>query len=138
MTKTKGTNEHQNVHCSLQDQDGNLWFGTTGEGVYRYDGNVFTQFTEKDRLSNNSVWSILEDKSGHIWFDGGEKPGTIESDGGIWCYDGKSFKNFNPKDVMGKYSGWSILEDKCGNIWIGTRNCGLYRYDGNTFNPFSE
>ncbi|TDE28723.1 hypothetical protein E0I61_10020 [Flavobacterium ranwuense] len=38
LTKTQGTTEHQNVHCSLQDKNGNLWFGTTGEGVYRFDG----------------------------------------------------------------------------------------------------
>ena len=68
LTKTQGTTEHQNVHCSLQDNDDNLWFGTTGEGVYKYDGKEFTQFTEKDGLSNNFIWSILEDESGNIWF----------------------------------------------------------------------
>src|SRR5688500_12575557 len=68
LTKTQGTDEHQNVHCMIQDKDDNIWLGTTGEGVYRYDGKEFTQFTENDGLSNNKVWSILEDKSGHIWF----------------------------------------------------------------------
>ena len=35
-------------------------FGTTGEGGYQYDGKEFTQFTEKDGLSDNSVWSIIK------------------------------------------------------------------------------
>lgn len=318
LTKTQGTTEHQNVHCSLQDKDDNLWFGTTGEGVYKYDGKEFTQFTEKDGLSNNSIWSILEDesgniwfgtddgisrydgktiskipftvhnsngfgtsrnqpetknavwgmmqdksgiiwfgttddlycydgknfsrfldrnnisnnqnlqlkwiqcfledsngtiwmgsgpiamegvirfdgksimgsksngdgwirsiledknkniwfggrsngnffyngktftnytekigignpmlmdKSGNIWFDGEEKLSTVESEGGIWCYDGKIFKNYNATDGMSKYFVWNMLEDRNGNIWIGTRNCGLYRYNGQTFEIFSE
>ena len=43
LTKTQGTTEHQNVHCSLQDKNGHLWFGTTGEGVYRYDGKIFIE-----------------------------------------------------------------------------------------------
>ena len=317
LSKTQGTTEHQNVHCSLQDKHGNLWFGTTGEGVYRFDGKEFIQFTEKDGLSNNKVWSILEDtlgniwfgtdngisrydgktilkiplalvspngfgiatpqpgitsvwsmmqdksgiiwigtshdlycydgksfsrfldrpniinnqnltlkwvqcilegssgiiwigsgpiaeegvirfdgksvtnskpndegwiryivednngdtwfsgrhngifrydgktfksftekinigsaifrdRTGNIWFDGGEKMNSIESIAGLWRYDGKSFVNFSTKNGMGKYSVWNMLADKNGNIWIGTRNCGLYRYDGLTFEAFSE
>jgi ligand-binding sensor domain-containing protein len=317
LSKTQGTTEHQNIHCSLQDKYGNLWFGTTGEGVYRYDGKEFTQFTEKDGLSNNKVWSILEDalgniwfgtdngtcryngktiskipfiitslsglgtpisqsaqnavwgmmqdksgiiwfgtsqdlycydgksfsrfldkanisnnqhlqlkwvqciledsngtiwmgsgpiaeegvirfdgksitsskpngdgwirymiadkngaiwfsgrhngvfsydgntfkkftekinigsaifkdSTGNIWFDGGEKEATIENANGLWRYDGKAFVNFSTKEGMGKYAVWSMLEDKAGNIWIGTRNCELYRYNGQTFENFSE
>src|SRR5688572_7625628 len=33
------------VHCQLQDKAGNLWFSTGGEGVYRFDGASFTNFT---------------------------------------------------------------------------------------------
>src|SRR6476620_6583888 len=81
IVKTQGTTEYANVHCGLQDKDGNLWFGTTGEGVYRYDGKLFTQFTVRDGLSSNSVQCILEDRAGSIWF------GT---DAGLCRYDGKT------------------------------------------------
>lgn len=137
LTKTQGSNEHQNVHCSLQDKDGNLWFGTTGEGVYRYDGKVFTQFTEKDGLSNNSVWSILEDKSGNIWF------GT---DDGVSRYDGKTISkiSFTSTSTIGlieaipqsgKNAVWSMMQDKSGIIWFGTTE-DLYCYDGKSFKRF--
>jgi ligand-binding sensor domain-containing protein len=53
MIKNHFTNQNQaiadNVHCGLQDKAGNLWFGTTGDGVYRYDGQTFTNFTTKKR-----------------------------------------------------------------------------------------
>ena len=81
LIKTQGSSEADNVRCGLQDKQGNLWFGTTGEGVYRYDGKIFTQFTMKDGLLSNCVWSMLEDHSGNIWFGTGE---------GICRYDGKS------------------------------------------------
>src|SRR4051812_18718400 len=68
LVKTQNTNQYANVHCGLQDKVGNLWFGTTGEGVYRYDGKSFTNFTAKDGLGNNNIWCILEDKTGDIWF----------------------------------------------------------------------
>jgi ligand-binding sensor domain-containing protein len=46
---------------------GNLWFGTTGEGVYKYDGKSFSQFTASNGLNSNKVYCILEDKDGKIW-----------------------------------------------------------------------
>ncbi len=139
LTNTLGTTEHTNLHCSLQDKDGNLWFGTTGEGVYRYDGNEFTQFTEKDGLSNNRVWSIIEDKSGKIWF------GT---DDGVSRFDGKTISkipftiaNSNGFGTSIQQSGknlvWSLFQDKSGVIWFGTSQ-DLYCFDGNNFNRFLD
>jgi hypothetical protein len=68
LIKTQGSNKYQNIFCGIQDKHGNLWFGITGEGVYCYDGKLFTQFTTNDGLSSNTVWSVLEDKTGNIWF----------------------------------------------------------------------
>jgi ligand-binding sensor domain-containing protein len=68
LARTQGSSKYANVHCSLQDHHGNYWFGTTGEGIYHYDGRSFTQFTEEDGLSSNFVWCVYEDKEGRIWF----------------------------------------------------------------------
>jgi len=68
------------ISCMLQDKNGNIWFGTKGGGVSKYDGSEFMTYTEKQGLPNNFVVSIVEDKNGSIWF------GT---DGGGACkYDG--------------------------------------------------
>jgi hypothetical protein len=34
-----------NVHRGFRDNAGNLWFGTRGMGLCRYDGKLFTNFT---------------------------------------------------------------------------------------------
>ena len=139
LVKTQGTTEHQNIHCSLQDKNGNLWFGTTGEGVYRFDGKEFTQFTEKDGLSNNKVWAILEDKPGNIWF------GT---DDGLSRYDGKTISRVTftltrpgglgpATSQLDKISVWSILQDKNGIIWFGTSQ-DLYCFDGKSLSRFLD
>jgi ligand-binding sensor domain-containing protein len=126
MIRTQGT-DYTQVGCGFQDSAGNLWFGTLNEGVYRYNGKSFTQFTKKDGLSDNAVNAIIEDKAGNILF------GT---DGGVSRYDGKTFTNLTDSKDMNANSITSLLEDKQGNIWLGTMNSGVYRYDGKSFSNF--
>jgi ligand-binding sensor domain-containing protein len=143
LVKTQGSNQADNIHCGLQDKAGNLWFGTTGEGVYRYDGKLFTQYTVKDGLTDNKVWSILEDKIGNIWF------GT---DNGICRYDGKAITHIpittttnissypgvsSNNNQSAKNAVWSILQDKSGTIYFGTDE-DLYSYNGKSFTLFLD
>ncbi|MBU0490104.1 MAG: hypothetical protein KKD31_19370, partial [Bacteroidetes bacterium] len=120
--------KHDVIRCMLQDRTGNLWFGTYGGGVSKYDGETFTHFTEKEGLSNNYVLSILEDKSGNLWF------GTY---GGVSKYDGETFTHFTEKEGLSNNYVRSILEDKSGNLWFGTYG-GVSKYDGETFTHFTE
>lgn len=122
----KNTNVSHNVHCSLMDKLGNLWFGTTGDGVYRFDGKSFINFTTKDGLKDNSVYSILEDKDGNIWFG---------SSAGVSCYNGTTF-TINPITITID-TGCSMLQDKSGIIWFGTAK-GVYCYNGKSFTHFLE
>ncbi len=140
LIKTEGSNEYDNVDCGIQDKNGNIWFGTTGEGVYKYDGKLFTQFTKKDGLKSNYVSSILEDKAGNIWF------GTSE---GICRFEGKNIIpvtiNFMIRPILNdnyyytewstKNTVWSIMQDKSGKIWFGTGD-GVYCYNGLNFTRF--
>ncbi|MBK9357378.1 MAG: hypothetical protein IPN08_08340 [Bacteroidales bacterium] len=137
LPKTQGSNEYQNVDCGIQDKLGNIWFGTTGEGVYRFDGKLFTQFTMKDGLSSNCVWSILEDKTGNIWF--GTSNGICRFDGNKIISVPISFyirpvitDNSYYTEWSTKNSVWSMLQDKSGKIWFGTGD-GVYYYNGVTF-----
>ena len=43
LVSPKDSHEGGNVHSSLQDKAGNLCFGTTGEGIYKYDGKTCTE-----------------------------------------------------------------------------------------------
>ena len=124
------------VTSGVLDKEGNLWFGTTREGVYRYDGKSFINFSEADGLRNNMVNTIVEDRDGILWF------GTAN---GLCSYDGKIFTHI-PIPWDGKNDIWgemcnpnvvvSLLQDKNGNIWVGTCGGGAYRYDGKTFTNF--
>lgn len=66
----------------FQDKKSNYWFGSNGEGVYRYDGKTLVRFTTKDGLCNDSIRQIKEDGFGNVYFS------TM---GGINKFDGKQF-----------------------------------------------
>ena len=131
LIKTKSLNKGDNVHCSLQDKAGNLWFGTTADGIYKYDGKLFTQYTATNGLNSNTVWCILEDKSGKIWI------GTSD---GVCLYDDNKFSKIPinlPNDKLSsKYDVWSIMQDKSEKLWFAT-GVGVYVYDGKSFASFT-
>lgn len=126
-----------NVQCGLQDKSGNLWFGTSDNGLYKYDGKTFNQFTVNDGLNSNNISSILEDKDGNIW---------IGTEAGPCLYDGKTFakiqiplpKNLPPNKneyYRNSHRVFSMMQAKSGKLWFVTID-GVYIYDGKSFTPF--
>ena len=108
----------QYIRRMLQDKNGNIWFGTNGDGVCRYDGKTLSYFSVREGFSGTSVRGIVEDKNGDIWF------GT---EGGVSKYDGKSFTNYTTKDGLDDNNVWSMYADKAGNLWVGTEK-GISKY----------
>jgi ligand-binding sensor domain-containing protein len=123
IIRTQGTKSGV-VGCELLDKDGNLWFSISGEGAYRYDGKIFTNFTTKDGLCNNNVGTIIQDKAGNI---------LLGTNSGICKYDGNKFTKYPVTDTL---SITCMFEDKDGNLWFGTSGNGIYRYNGKTLNNF--
>jgi signal transduction histidine kinase/ligand-binding sensor domain-containing protein len=117
------------VFCSYNDSKGNLWFGTLGGGVSKYDGKYFTNFTKQHGLAGNSVLSITELKSGDILFS--------TTDGGVSRYDGFNFQNYTTKEGLSSNFIWNTHEDKYGNIWFATEGFGADKFDGKTFKNYS-
>ena len=117
------------VLSSLEDSHGNLWFGTWGGGVSMYNGESFTNYTEKEGLNNNYVWSMLEDSHGNLWF------GTYL--GGVSKYDGETFTHYTENEGLCNNDVRSILEDSQGNLWFGT-DAGVSMYNGESFTHLTE
>lgn len=144
-----GTAQYTFIRQGMQDKSGNMWFATSGAGVYRYDGKGFVNFTMKDGLNSNIVQCIMEDFTGNIWV------GTKD---GVCRFDGKKFTDFalpwtrtpitspffrqaapqkgclppQNKTIL------SMFQDKMGNIWFGTQDEGVFQYNGKTFNQFLQ
>jgi hypothetical protein len=56
------------VRRIFQDNSGNLWFGTNGDGVIRYNGDSLQYFSIDEGFGGVAVRGIIEDKKGNVWF----------------------------------------------------------------------
>jgi hypothetical protein len=122
--------KHRTIRCMLQDKSGNVWFGSDGGGVSRYDGKNFTHITEQQGLPNNFIWSMLEDHNGAMWF--------ATWGGGVCRYDGKNLTRFTVKEGLPNNVVRSMLQDRDGNIWFGTGGGGVSKFDGKSFTHYTE
>ena len=119
----------QNIRSMLHDRNDMYWFGSDGDGLYRYDGKSLALLTDKDGLCGNQIQTIQQDKSGNIWLGTGK---------GICCYDGRSFRNFKDYPQTLVWDGLpNVWRKEPGNLWFsGGANGGIYRYDGNSFSNY--
>jgi len=129
---TKDGLVHNMVTSIFQDRAGFLWIGTVN-GVSRYDPSAdpslrsgqgsgqatFTNFTTKDGLASNNMWSIFQDRDGHLWF--------CTRWGGVSRYDGQVFQTLTHQDGLASNNVRSMTQDREGNLWFGTKE-GATRY----------
>lgn len=119
-----------NFHGGTFDRLGNLWIATDGEGVSKYDGQTFTNYTHAAGLPHGIVWRILEDKNGDLWF--------ATDGGGIAKYNGIFFTIFTTEHGLASNHLRGILEDHQGNLWFSTYGEGVSKFDGKTFTNFTD
>jgi ligand-binding sensor domain-containing protein/two-component sensor histidine kinase len=112
------------VYRIRQDSRGFLWF-CTPEGVSRFDGYAFTNFTTDDGLPDRRANDFLETKSGAIYFatDGGLA--RLNPKGLRGSPDNPLFTTLLPENPKAK-SFQVLFEDTSGMVWAGTGD-GLYK-----------
>ncbi|MFN3693547.1 MAG: two-component regulator propeller domain-containing protein [Ignavibacterium sp.] len=92
----------------------------------------FTHLKIEDGLSQSTVYSIIQDKKGFMWFGTGN---------GLNKYDGYKFFIYsnNPSDSTSISDNGiiSMIEDHEGIIWIGTSAGNINRFD-RTYEEFSH
>ncbi len=107
------------------DREGNIWFGSESEGLFKLTNEVFTFFGAEHGLDALPLTCITKDSEGAYWFGSFGK--------GILKYDGKNYTKYNLKDGLASQYISSSAADSSGNLWFGTRGSGLIKFDGKTF-----
>ena len=93
----------------------------------------FRHYTNKDGLSHNTVYHIIQDKRGFMWF---------ATDDGLNQFDGQTFTVYRSNLWLKNNNGLlhdhilSLFEDSMGRIWVCTEaGVCYYDYDTNRFYP---
>ncbi|MBD0254380.1 MAG: hypothetical protein ICV83_01575 [Cytophagales bacterium] len=133
------------VSSILEDKGGNLWFGTDGVGVCKYDPSAkktgakqFTHLTKADGLCDNTIVCIIEDREGNLWFSS-RLGGLSRYNPSATAAAGKSFTNFTVRNGdIGGNEGWTMHEDSAGSIWFSVKGLGMYRFKDDHISHFGQ
>lgn len=105
------------------DAQGNVWFGTRGEGVIGIVNTPFSYYNSVEGLNKSDNFPILEDDLGRIWVGNNEE--------GIFIYDGNTVINLTTNDGLSSNKVRSFCKGFGNEIVIGTGN-GLSVVDQNS------
>lgn len=108
---------------------GNIWFCTTMQGLFRWDGKTMHHITEANGLKHSYVSDVMPMGNTDAWVLG---------------YKGLQRLSHNHADTIdlngamrNSSACFSYERDRAGNIWIGTAK-GVLKYNGNSFSLLTK
>lgn len=122
------------IRSIQEDKEGNLFFATLGNGLYKLKNhitdasNCFDVINTDDGLVNDRIRSLLLDSRGALW---------VGTDGGISKINGKLIQNYTKEDGLPSNQILSMFEDKNHNLWFGTKK-GAVEFKGDSFITYNS
>jgi ligand-binding sensor domain-containing protein/signal transduction histidine kinase len=110
------------------DREGSTWIGTVAHGLHRLRADPVTVYAEREGLSGDQAYQILQDRSGAIWIGTG--------DGGLNKYADGRFTSYGVADGLRSRRITFIYEDSSGRLWVGTDE-GLTYLQGTRFTRYT-
>lgn len=98
---------------------GELWIGTEGAGVYRYEAEKWIHYDQAQGLTDTYVWAAAVDPSGGVWL------GTWGA--GVFLQNGERFEH--PEGLGPVTRPVLALRFVADSLWVGTGN-GLLQKKG--------
>ena len=152
------------------DRNGGLWVSSFDSGLRRVAnpdrirghqiapiGREVEQFTTKDGLSGNYVYTLFEDREGNIWsgtshgldrfrestftpipIPHADMPRGIlgTSDGSLWTFGNNGILRIGPRgdhEVVTRSGANSMFEDESGVLWLGADPMNVSRFQQGRF-----
>ena len=109
------------VRSIFGDDEGGVWVGTDGKGLFKYHRARIWSYGKEDGLPGESVLPIVPDKDGSVLI------GTPSS--GIARIRSGAISAETGSSSLVKDAAWSLCPSRDGSLWIGTWGGGLVRKD---------
>jgi ligand-binding sensor domain-containing protein len=141
LTKDDGLPDNQ-IQSIQEDNLGNLWLGTGSFGITKFDGKKLEQKPSFHQIQASSLGGTWSKDPNDLWFFGTAGPVRYDGNTLTYCPFPKSIADFRPstqsdKDLSSSAIYYSI-KDRKGNMWFGTQARGVCRYDGKSFDWFTD
>lgn len=143
IPRPQGPNKDVRIVTCMEDTAGNVWFGTLGEGLFKYDGKSFVHYGVEQGLNSNYIYSILQDKTGTIWVGTNKELNRFNSKQFTSTPIVLGNNNLTVANSSGQTKSpientvWCMMQDRNRTIWFGTDD-GIFCYDGNVFTRFLD
>jgi len=112
------------VNSLYADEAGNIWFGSGGAGVQKFDGIDWPVYNHFNGLINDAINDITSDPAGNLWF---------ATTFGVGSFDGVSeWDQFNQEDHLDYVDIKTMVVDDSGFLWLGTFGAGVVKHDADT------
>jgi ligand-binding sensor domain-containing protein/signal transduction histidine kinase len=131
------------VTSIILDNEANIWYGTFGAGLFRYNritnkiNSYYDQGQSVQGLKGNEVWALHLDSRKKLWI--GTSVGLNEFDISTSQFQLHRIKQVTqPLDLSNSIR--AIIPDKNGNLWIGSNGAGLHYFDPyiNKFTAYTQ
>ena len=109
------------IYAVIQDDQGYLWVGT-GDGLSRYNGSKFENYSASDTLSDNFITCALHDGE-FLWF--GHMNGTLT------CFNKGKYYTVNLPGSDGS-PVTHLAKNQPGEIWVSSFSGVLWRLNRQT------
>ena len=111
------------IQVGYADREGNYWFGTLHNGLYRARKQSMAAYSKTQGLIGEEVYPICEDSEGAIWI------GTAGN--GLYRFKDGVFNNY--RGIPNSFGDLvhSLYQDRAGRLWVN----GVSRFENGRFVP---
>lgn len=95
------------------DEEGNVWCGTWGGGLSRFDGKEWKTYTVKEGLPGNHIFMLRKESGKSMWI--GTNKGLARPDP-----DGQGFTVMTTANGLFADNVFSLAEANDGSLWVGS------------------
>jgi ligand-binding sensor domain-containing protein len=124
VTSLNGQQVNPYVTCFVERRNGEMWAGTSGLGVLKFDDPQHARQVNGTLKSIHTVEDMIEDQRGSLWI--------VTRDRGLIHVNGNITHVHCAESPLCTYLT-KVCEDNKGNIYLGTTNAGLMKLTGKEF-----